>query len=135
MNDFDPYSVKHFLNPPKRRLEKPADEFDPDWPAGHLLDGDPVRIIARDRLDSKHPIVALVKYQGREDIVTATADGKAAADSYIINAPATINGWVNVYKDFTGGFFLTREEADESDDGDRIACVQIDVKMGEGLKK
>lgn len=49
-------------------------------------------------------------------------------------APKEKTGWLNVYKEGGGGLHETREMADYyGGTGDRIACIQITYKEGDGL--
>lgn len=51
----------------------------------------------------------------------------------LIEVPKIIKAWVNIYPFSDGYVYKTREEADKAADFNRIACVQIEFKEGEGL--
>lgn len=113
----------------------PAD-FDPDWPHGHMFDGKPARIIARDA-KGKYPFIALIDYGDREDVTRARQDGMGYSGAHrLTNAPAPkkrIKGWMNVYYTQTGGVIWPSREGAVQAAPNRFACIYIDVAEGEGI--
>jgi hypothetical protein len=47
--------------------------------------------------------------------------------------PEPITAWINLYQNGTGSIWLTKEEADNCANINRIACIQISYTPGEGI--
>ena len=116
-------------------------DFDPDWPHGHVSGGGPARIVCTDA-KGDYPIHALVPGEdGKERLFSYTRSGRYHKDmrSHVLdirNAPAPkkrIKGWANIYPWGMSSRYDTKAEADESAGDGRIACIYIDVEEGEGL--
>lgn len=77
--------------------------------AGHPVctaDGKDVRIICFDKKDPTHPIIALINFEDRENVVTYTIDGKFSNTCNSCNTDLRmktikIERWINIYKDPT----------------------------------
>lgn len=103
-------------------------------------DGRKARLLCDDR-KGKYPIVGIVGED--ENIETFLEDGRH--DEYTIRTEADLFTpskrikracWVNIYKDSVlGNLYDTKKRADEFDNHDRLACVEvpIDCFEGEGL--
>ncbi len=102
------------------------------------VDGKPARIIATD-LIGKYPIVAAIKTDnGEECVETYTSKGFLLFDNKntgccLTNLPEKITGWINMYKSGCGHFYASRKLADELSHDDRLACIPVTFKEGEGL--
>lgn len=111
-------------------------DFDPDWPHGHVVGGCPARIICTDKAGDC-PIVALVMLDRVEHTYFFSRDGFSTGGVKIYNAPAPkkrITGWLNIYPNLVSSYLReTRHDADRYSDPSRIACIYIDFEEGEGL--
>lgn len=84
-------------------------------------------------------ITVITNEDGSEDVETHTADGLysyhdgPASIKDLINIPEKREMWVNVYE--SGGLVPhdSKEAADMSAIGNRIACIRVEYEVGEGL--
>lgn len=105
-------------------------------------DGKPARVIAVDRVSLQHPVLALVKTSATEEhVYSYTTDGKYAwtieTSHDLIEVKPEITGWVNIYKVGTDNWYAfkkTREDADGHARAERIACIPITFREGDGLE-
>lgn len=98
-------------------------------------DGRKARIICVDRAGYYTPIVALVVNDNGEDIVCCERDGRSIPrGDDLINVPVTHKRWINIYPCLSAAF-KSRKEADDAAYADRIACIFVEFKEGEGLDK
>ena len=85
------------------------------------MDGHEVRIICFDKKDKHYPIVALVKWETKEDVHSYTNDGCNSSLGFksmldLVMKSIKKEGWVNIYKDefktwADTEIFSTKEEA------------------------
>lgn len=111
--------------------------FDPTKPV-QTRDGRSARIICTDR-DSIYPIVALVRELNGEESVSFHTNNGRVTPHYggpsrvdLINVPEKHVRWVNFFPR-DAEVYDSREEADEDATAERIACVRVEFKDGEGL--
>lgn len=100
-------------------------------------DGRKARLICVDAKGAL-PLVALVlQPDSGEGIASYHLDGTHPYSHDLINAPVTHKRFVNFSKDkrgvFVGGDYATRREADDWGSPERIACIEIEFKEGDGL--
>ena len=57
--------------------------------------------------------------------------GTSGNSNDLINVPERIEGWVNIYPTKIDD---TKEKADQSAGGSRIACIHVSFTVGEGLE-
>lgn len=114
-------------------------EFDPTKPCT-TREEQLARIICTDRKgsDGKLSIVALVMdNNGSENCWHYSQDGEflnsISTDHRLdlVNIPETHEAWVNIYKN--GAARPTRRDADNSANSNRVACIKVTYKDGEGL--
>lgn len=83
-------------------------------------DGRPVRIICYDRKNVMYPIIALIKYDDREDTQYFDNNGKCwqGVDGRLdlVMVSTKKEGWINVYKNVLGTYYCrdvysSKEEA------------------------
>lgn len=108
-------------------------------------DGREVRILCTDGPDHRYPVCGFIgplfMMWTEDGRVTEGDHGEHPDDLVEIPEEITIEGWMNVYDDHTGGHAIgtlntSKDEADRvSGCEDRIACVPIKItfKKGEGL--
>lgn len=72
-----------------------------------------------------------IKTMDRQWKSTETLTFALDPENYRI-APKEKTGWINIYP-HTLGIHCSKEQADESSKSDRIACIQITYKEGDGL--
>jgi hypothetical protein len=115
-------------------------QFDPTKPV-QRRDGKSARIIATDAI-CYAPIIALITSDdGGEFVQFHFHDGEFAGkapDTYdLVNIPQKISGWINIYSNSSPTYSIylhnTREQADSSAYGGRIACIHVEFEEGEGL--
>ena len=139
--------------------EKPAPEAAPAPVAApvrrwkdKLRNGDKYEFI-RDDLTGLYPILGLHYHSDMDGSELRTLMQHRECGSYGLDdnhgfdliedvpEPQMIEGWVNVYDGYAGGFHFdavraSREECDDSVAGNRIACIYIGpFKVGEGLER
>ena len=122
-----------------------SDEFDPNWPHGHLLrwrDGrtDKVRILATD-LPRDYPVAfCLLDGDWRGAIYCHRSDGTDGFSARLINAPAPVKhaeAWVNVWRHPDGGLYIgahwdTLEEAlDSKHSVNFIGAIRISTETAD----
>ena len=123
-------------------MEKKINSFNPFWPHGHVTrNGKNARIICKNRA-GKQPLVVLVSSEtdSTEHIFCCNEDGTINFDKSnsgwdLFNAPKPKKGidlWLNVYRERHFGY-ATRQIADNNASADRIACIHVTGKEGEGL--
>ena len=112
------------------------EDFDPDWPHGHVTrDGRKARIVCKDRVSRDEPLVVLVDENSCESVYSYYRSGTflfgEVSDYDLINAPAPKikhERWINIYP---GGECVdlhpSREVADRAAElrGGRIDCIHI----------
>ncbi len=115
--------------------------FDPKKPV-QTRKGDKARIVCTDvkSYGDEWPILALITHSnGCELLRQYTRLGRMGKvydnDHDLVNVPEEHEAWINLY----GGegdscyWYSTREVADQCAGTDRIACIKIKFKDGEGL--
>lgn len=101
-------------------------------------DGRKARLIAVDR-KSEFSIIALFENGECEGFGVFLSNGRAFKNVEsridLINVPVTHKRWINIYP-YLSAAFKSRKEADEAAINlDRIACIFVEFKEGEGLDK
>lgn len=122
-----------------------TDEFDPNWPHGHVTrNGCKARILATD-IKGDLPIAAAIEDEDfNEWVGSFRKDGQSCAyksECDIINAPVPkrkFTFWVNVYpetinKQWSIALHNDKKYADMMAGVQRIACIKIEFEEGEGL--
>lgn len=117
-----------------------TDEFDPNWPYGHVTrNGCKARILATD-LKGKSPIAAAIEDRDLNEWVGLfKKNGQAGhyKDEYdLLNAPVPKRKfvkWLNVYEHDEAYFHNTKEEANSRKKPKRLACIKVEFEEGEGL--
>lgn len=89
-------------------------------------------VIFTTKAKGKKPIVGQVK--GEDFIRAWPADGSNdwVANS-LVNVKETITRWVNFYPTRYPWDYNTKDEADKNAAPNRIACIKVEFKEGEGL--
>lgn len=102
----------------------------------------PVKILSREVRDD-YPVLGLIDL-GSTDVVWQWTQNGLSQDEAdngfdLVNVPETYVRWINIDAALGGGpyeeaeLFKTKEEADKNARYDRLACVRIEFKEGEGL--
>lgn len=103
--------------------------------------GGEARILVTDLRHSmdgrEYPIVALIRREAGDSILTYPANGKFLTDgsedpSDLINIPEKVTRWINLYHEPWGchtSVFSTREAADRCAGPDRVACVEVNYDL------
>ena len=120
-----------------------SDEFDPNWPHGHLAvwggETYPAKII-HDNLPGRHLCVFIDDNIGDGTVIRARADGTTGTIVRLINAPAPVKhaeAWVNVWRHPDGGLYIgahwdTLEEAlDSKHSVNFIGAIRISTETAD----
>lgn len=102
-------------------------------------DGRNVRIVCTDRMDDDYPVVALVRGEVSEELLSYTEDGvlwkNQDDDSDLFFAPIKKEGWVNLFKInstiTSGEVYNTKEEAKSAVVGHSIYISTVKIEWEE----
>lgn len=102
-------------------------------------DGRNVRIVCTDRMDDDYPVVALVRGEVSEELLSYTEDGvlwkNQDDDSDLFFAPIKKEGWVNLFKInstiTSGEVYNTKEEAKSAVVGRSIYISTVKIEWEE----
>lgn len=117
-----------------------TNDFDPNWPHGHVTrSGKPAEIIYENMVGD-HPIVAIVKEKPNEEYIIRCQNNGRLMDGGdcpydIFNAPApkkTFEYWLNFYPGSEEAqIHQSKEDADGCAGPTRIACKRVVITEGE----
>lgn len=121
-----------------------SDEFDPNWPHGHLVkrasgDVEKVRILATD-IPREHSIAfCLLEGNLKGAIYCHLPDGTDGISSRLINAPAPVKhaeAWVNVYRWPSGKVsvdyvYETIDKARHGEDASYLGSIRISTETAD----
>lgn len=102
-------------------------------------DGQPVTILTTKREHALYPVVGMVN---GDEVLVFTAKGclfnnGMEHDLDLVNVQERHETWINIYHNEHGCPWVcpyqTKEEADYKAAPERIACVRIEYKIGDGL--
>ncbi len=100
-------------------------------------DGRPVKLFMVDG-GGNYPVLGAIFSRNEWTAQHWTAEGQfskseSRSDLDLVEKPKTIKGWINMYKNRASIVYSSKELADEGSCSDRIACIQVGFKEGDGL--
>ena len=118
-----------------------SNEFDPDWPHGHIANNGGTERRARYLGPIQHDgyphAFAVFNCSNDEELWVVSDDGRSPKYGTITNAPAPKRKfvrWVNMYEHTATVFtYETKEIADRDASKHRTACIRVEFKEGDGL--
>lgn len=98
-----------------------------------------VRIVCTDRMDDDYPVVALVRGEVSEELLSYTEDGalwkNQDDDSDLFFAPEKKEGWINLYNSYEGTVgrrvYRSEKEAKSEIDQDKLYISTVKVEWEE----
>ena len=103
-------------------------KFDIDWPHGHVtVSGRKARIVCRNVKNTDKPLLALVTFEGAEQVYFYKKDGEYSGPHYLMDLqnapePEVDLGWINVYREnpcerVLGAHMSSKEQCDRFGSG------------------